>query len=99
MNPVTITPKALSHIKTILESKNVPADYGLRLIVQGGTGCGGVNFRLGFDKKKETDEVYYIEDLEILYQKKDMLFLIGMEIDFEEQVTQQGFVFNPKPIL
>lgn len=104
MIPVTITDNAFSHIQTILETKNIPKEYGLRLIVQGGNGCSGVNFRLGFDKKKAEDESYFLENpsthekLEIMYQKKDMLFLIGLEIDFEERNKEQGFVFQPKPL-
>ena len=98
ITPVSITPKAFLRIKQILTTKNIPQEYGLRLLVQGGTACGGVSFRLGFDKKKESDESYKIEGLEVIYEKKDMLFLIGMEIDFEEQDNQQGFVFNPTPL-
>ncbi|WP_338792913.1 iron-sulfur cluster biosynthesis family protein [Bernardetia sp. Wsw4-3y2] len=107
MIPVTISDKAFSHIQTILSTKSIPKEYGLRLIVQGGNGCSGVNFRLGFDKKKEEDESYFLENplsslsndkerLEVIYQKKDMLFLIGLEIDFEERSSEQGFVFQPK---
>jgi len=108
MIPVTITDNAFLHIQTILETKSIPKEYGLRLIVQGGNGCSGVNFRLGFDKKKEDDESYFLDNpastsinnqkLEIMYQKKDMLFLIGLEIDFEERNKEQGFVFQPKPL-
>ena len=105
MIPVTISEKAFSNIQVILETKNIPKEYGLRLIVQGGTGCSGVNFRLGFDKKKEEDESYFLENpsdgdkkIEVIYQKKDMMFLIGLEIDFEERTDEQGFVFQPKPL-
>lgn len=105
MIPVTISEKAFSNIQAILETKNIPKEYGLRLIVQGGTGCSGVNFRLGFDKKKEEDESYFLENpsdrdkkIEVIYQKKDMMFLIGLEIDFEERTDEQGFVFQPKPL-
>ncbi len=106
MIPVTISDKAFSHIQTILETKNIPKEYGLRLIVQGGNGCSGVNFRLGFDKKKKEDESYFLENpitttnkkLEVIYQKKDMLFLIGLEIDFEERSNEQGFIFQTKPL-
>ncbi|WP_291720673.1 HesB/IscA family protein [Bernardetia sp.] len=105
MIPVTISEKAFSNIQAILETKNIPKEYGLRLIVQGGTGCSGVNFRLGFDKKKEEDESYFLENpsdrdkkIEVIYQKKDMMFLIGLEIDFEERTDEQGFVFQSKPL-
>ena len=108
MIPVTISDKAFSHIQTILETKNIPREYGLRLIVQGGNGCSGVSFRLGFDKKKVEDESYFLENpfsqnnnyqnLEVIYQKKDMLFLIGLEIDFEERSNEQGFIFQLKAV-
>ncbi len=108
MIPVTLSDKAFSHVQTILETKSIPKDYGLRLIVQGGNGCSGVNFRLGFDRKKAEDEHYFLENpfndtnnnekLEVIYQKKDMLFLIGLEIDFEERSNEQGFIFQPKSL-
>ncbi|MCC5946288.1 MAG: iron-sulfur cluster assembly accessory protein [Bernardetiaceae bacterium] len=93
MIPVTITAKAAEEIKHILSNKNIPEGYALRLLVEGGGGCGGARFRLGFDKPNADDEVYESEGVRVLYQKKDMMFLLGLSIDFEERSDERGFVF------
>jgi iron-sulfur cluster assembly protein len=79
-----------------MQHKNIPEGYGLRVLVQGGGGCGGASFRLGFDKQKDGDLSYSYQNIPIFYEKRQMLFLIGLEIDFEERQTEKGFVFNLK---
>jgi iron-sulfur cluster assembly protein len=94
--PITITTKAAQEISYIMQHKNIPEGYGLRVLVQGGGGCGGASFRLGFDKQKDGDLSYSYQNIPIFYEKRQMLFLIGLEIDFEERQTEKGFVFNLK---
>ena len=89
--PIEITDIAILEIKNILENKGIPKDYGLRVGVKG-MGC-GVGFKLGFDKKKETDEEYLIEGVQVLIQKKEMMFLIGKKIEFYDESDGRGFVF------
>lgn len=98
ITPITLTPKAAEEIRYIMQNKNIPSEYGLRILVQGGGGCGGASFRLGFDKLKEGDLHYNFLDIPIFYEKRQMLFLIGLEIDFEERQTEKGFVFNMKKL-
>ncbi len=97
--PVKITPKAAIEIKYIIAHKNIPAGYGLRVLVQGGGGCGGAKFRLGFDKPKEGDLTYIEQDIPVYYEKRQMMYLMGLEIDFEERADARGFVFNPTVIV
>ena len=89
--PVEITAKALIEIKDILKNKGIPKGYGLRIGVKG-AGC-GVAFKLGFDKKKETDEEYFVDDVQVLIQKKEMMFLVGKKIEFYEESDARGFLF------
>ncbi|WP_027001466.1 HesB/IscA family protein [Hugenholtzia roseola] len=91
---IPITAKALEKIKQIRSQKNIPPHYHLRLLVEGGGGCGGARFRLGFDTKKDEDEAFEIEGLTVIYQKKQLLYLIDKEIDYEERQEAAGFVFN-----
>ena len=91
---INITEKAISEIKLIIQNKNVPEGYGLRLLVEGGGGCGGARFRLGFDKKKDDDESFFVSEIPVFYQKKTLLFLIGITLDYEERTTEKGFVFR-----
>ncbi len=92
MIPVTITEKALKEIKKTIVHKNIPADYGLRIGAQGG-GCAGTSFIIGFDRPKEHDMVYTIADLPVYVEKKDLLFLLGTEVDFYEGNDARGFTF------
>ena len=89
--PVEISERALEEVKNILKNKGIPEGYGLRIATKG-MGC-GVGFKLGFDKKKETDETYFIEDVQILIQKREMMFLIGKKIEFYDETDGRGFVF------
>ncbi|MCG8476931.1 MAG: iron-sulfur cluster assembly accessory protein [Cytophagales bacterium] len=92
--PIDITPKALEEIKHILNKKNIPSDYCLRVAVKGGGGCGGAQFVLGFDKEKPQDSVHSIDGIKVLIEKKDTMFLIGKVIDFHEDSESRGFYFR-----
>lgn len=93
--PIEITPGALKEIKNIMAHKNIPKDYSLRVGVKGG-GCGGMSYALGFDKPKEGDQQFDIEEIPVLIEKKHVMFLMGMRVDFYEGNDTRGFTFvNP----
>ncbi|HSI90376.1 MAG TPA: iron-sulfur cluster assembly accessory protein [Adhaeribacter sp.] len=91
--PITITEKALAEVKTIMQDKNVPEGYGLRIGVQGG-GCSGMSYLLGFDKAKESDETFDLEGVTLIMDKKHGMYVMGMEVDFQDGLNARGFVFN-----
>lgn len=93
VQPVTISSRAATEIKKIMETKNIPVDYGLRVGVKGG-GCGGVSLIIGFDRKKNTDNAYTIADIPVYVDKKHTMYLIGKEVDFYEGADARGFVFT-----
>jgi iron-sulfur cluster assembly protein len=93
--PISITVKAEAEIKHIMATKNIPTDYSLRVGVKGG-GCGGMSYALGFDKPKPEDQRYEISGISVLMEKKHLMFLMGMQIDFFESDEARGFTFvNP----
>jgi iron-sulfur cluster assembly protein len=98
LQPVTISARAAEEILKIMESKNIPTDYGLRLGVKGG-GC-GVSLLIGFDKKKDTDLVYTICNIPVYVDKKHTLYIIGKQVDFYEGEDASGFLFvdSERPI-
>ena len=96
IRPVTISEKALSEIRKVMLTKNIPADYGVRVGVKGG-GC-GVSLLLGFDKKKEEDQVYYIEEIPVFVDKRHTMYIIGKQVDFYEGEEGQGFTFVDVPL-
>jgi iron-sulfur cluster assembly protein len=94
--PISLTPRAIEEVKIIMQDKSVPADYGLRIGVQGG-GCSGMSYLLGFDKRKDTDEVYEIGGVEVIMDKKHGMYVMGMEVDFQDGLNTRGFTFqNPQ---
>jgi len=76
-----------------MQTKNIPADYGLRVGIRGGHGCGGAQLILGFDKQRETDVDYSLEGISVYIDKKHMLYVVGKEVDFYEGADARGFVF------
>ena len=94
--PIEITDKAKEEIKNILAYKNIPADYHLRVGIKGG-GCGGMAYSLGFDKPKEGDQQFEIDGIPVVLEKKQVMFLMGMKVDFYESAEARGFTFiNPE---
>ncbi|MDQ3394399.1 MAG: iron-sulfur cluster assembly accessory protein [Bacteroidota bacterium] len=94
--PVSISEKAIEEIKKIMLNKNIPADYGLRIGIKGGGGCAGVSFLLGFDKLKEGDDAFVINNIPVYIEKKHIMYLIGITIDYYVGADAQGFIFvNP----
>lgn len=89
--PIEISDRALQEVKNILENKGIPKDYGLRIATKG-AGC-GVGFKLGFDKKKEDDDEYFLDGVQVLIRKSEMMFLIGKKIEFYDESDGRGFVF------
>lgn len=78
-----------------MSHKNIPVGYGLRVGVKGG-GC-GVSFVLGFDKEKENDQSFVVDGITVYIQKREIMFLLGKEVDFYEGADARGFVFvDPK---
>ena len=92
LNPVSISSEAIEEIRNILTKKGIPEGYGLRLGVKG-AGC-GVGFKLGFDTKKEGDLEYFVEDIQVLVQKKETMFLVGKRIVFYNEADGRGFAFE-----
>lgn len=92
LKPVGLTAKAAREVRKIMEHKNIPAGYALRVGVRGG-GCAGVSLLIGFDKQKTSDLSYSIEGIDILIDKKHTMYLIGKEVDFYEGADARGFHF------
>jgi len=86
--PVHLTVSAVENLRLI----SFPEPY-LRVGMKGGT-CGGT-FVLGFDSKTENDEEYLIENIPVVIDRRELLFVLGTEISFETQGN--GFYLH-KPV-
>ena len=98
LHPVTISQKAAAEVLKIMQTKNIPADYGLRIGIRGGSGCGGAKLIIGFDKKKDSDLAYDVGGIPVYVDKKHTMYVIGKEVDFYEGADARGFVFVEQPV-
>lgn len=94
--PVTLSKKAAEEVRKIMMTKNIPSGYGLRVGIRG-SGCGGAALMIGFDKKKESDLSYEIEDITVYVDKKHTLYVVGKHVDFYEGADTRGFMFVDAP--
>ena len=94
IEPVSITDAAAAEIRQIMENKNIPEDYGLRIGVRGGKGCAGVNYYVGFDKAKDSDLKYETRGIPVLISKSETMYLVGVTLDFYEGADVRGFTFS-----
>ncbi len=92
-----ITEVAAKEIKKVIEEQNLEKNTNVRVQVQGG-GCSGYQYGLAFEDpdsfNEEVDDVYEQHGLKVVVDKKSMLYLDGTEVDFMEDLSKRGFVFN-----
>lgn len=92
---MTVTPLAVERVKALIDGRGKPT-AGIRIGVRT-KGCSGLSYTLEFaDKQEPMDEVIEAEGIKLLVDPKASLFLIGTEMDYEEEKLKSGFVFrNP----
>ena len=93
--PVALSERASEEVKKIMESKSVPEGFGLRVGVRGG-GCSGMSYILGFDKMRDQDLEFQVDDIVLYIDKRHGLYLFGTTIDYQDGLNARGFTFeNP----
>jgi iron-sulfur cluster assembly protein len=90
---VMLTDSAASELRAIREREQVAEGRYLRVGVKGG-GCSGLSYILEFDEKQAQDEVYEVNGLEVVVDKRHALYLAGIEVDYLNGLNDRGFVFN-----
>lgn len=91
MAPVTFTATALNELKR-LSTEQLEGKY-LRVGAKGG-GCSGLSYVLEFDDKKENDEMFEIEGITCIMDKSHGMYLMGMQIDWDNGLNNRGFTFS-----
>lgn len=92
---LTVTPTAAERARALIDGRGKPT-AGIRIGVRT-KGCSGLSYTLEFaDKQEPMDEVVETAGIKLLIDPKASLFLIGTEMDYEEEKLKSGFVFkNP----
>jgi iron-sulfur cluster assembly protein len=91
--PVRFSPLAQSMIKRLYRDLNIEEGQYLRVGIKGG-GCGGVSFLLAFDRMTDQDTIYEGDGFRVIVNKGHVMYVLGMEIDYEEEGNSKGFVFQ-----
>ena len=94
-SPVQFTAGAMEEINRLVQDPSFDPSRVLRVGVKGG-GCSGLSYVMGFDQKGENDEEYSYQGIRYVMEKAHELYLIGMEIDWQNGLNNRGFTFrNP----
>ncbi len=91
--PVSLTERAARQVQRIIGDESIPSHHYLRVAVKGG-GCSGLSYSLGFDERNDNDEIYTTNGVDLIVDKRHILYLSGISIDFHDGLDARGFVFN-----
>jgi iron-sulfur cluster assembly protein len=90
---ITVTDLALSKMQANILKRDKPS-LGIRIEVRG-KGCSGMSYTMEFcDKTELGDEIVELDGMNIYIDPKSILFLIGLEIDYKEDMFKSGFSFS-----
>ena len=93
---MTFTKSAAKEITKIMERDGLsPETHAVRMGVKGG-GCSGLSYDLSFTPKEDGDTIIQHEEFNVFIDAKSMIYLKGMQLDFQDGLQGKGFVFvNP----
>ena len=93
---IHITAGAAAAAKKQLAKRGTPESM-IRLGIKGG-GCSGFSYVIQVEDgaARERDRVFEVDGARFVVDKKSMLYLAGMTLDWKQTLMQQGFDFiNP----
>src|SRR5438105_9365597 len=97
---IIVTEKAADEVKRIIadqQAAGTSEKLYLRMRVVGG-GCSGFQHKLDLDPQvnPKLDEVFELNGVEIVVDKRSMLYLDGVTVDFHNDLNKRGFsITNP----
>jgi iron-sulfur cluster assembly accessory protein len=92
---ITVTEKAVSELKALLEAKDAPAGSGLRLGVERG-GCAGLAYVMRIATPEEGDKIIDLSGTRFIVANDSFDVLTGCTVDFTDELSDRGFkIFNP----
>ena len=92
-DPFTLSDSAARRIATLMAKEGRPGVF-LRISVNGG-GCSGFTYQYAFDDQKADDDIVVEKDGAVVaIDNMSLLYLIGCEVDFRENVMGSAFSIN-----
>jgi iron-sulfur cluster assembly protein len=98
---ITVTEKAAEEVKRIISEQQqagAAEKLYLRMRVVGG-GCSGFQHKLDLDPQvnPKLDEVFQVHGVDVVVDKRSLLYLSGVTVDFHNDLNRRGFsVSNPQ---
>jgi len=88
---ISITPRAVKQLSNILKGTDKKAIY---FDIKSG-GCNGFEYRFkAIDKIVNKENTYKKDNLEVEICDKSLMFILGTEIDWNEDIMGRTFTFN-----
>jgi iron-sulfur cluster assembly accessory protein len=100
---IKLTEKAVSKIKEIIASQEMPAETVVRVGIRGQS-CSGPAYAFGLDEEYDTnyDDVVDSDGLKVVHNKAYAEALEHVLVDYHDTEEKQGFTFkdtNPMKVL
>ena len=85
--------KQITNLKVNDPNAQTPETFLRVKIVPGG--CSGMSYKLDFDKTMtDQDKVFEQHGTKVVIDKKSLLYVAGMTLDFEGGLNGKGFIFS-----
>lgn len=90
--PIIVTERAIAEVKRIVAEQEGNETHYLRVRITGG-GCSGFKPKLDLDLvvNDKLDEVYEVEGVHVVIDKKSAIYLVDAVVDFHNDLNKRGF--------
>ncbi len=89
---ILLTEKAAQHVSNFIAKRG--KGVGLRIGVRT-SGCSGMAYKLEFADVIAEDDVQFVSHgVTVLVDPKSLVYIDGMELDFQREGLNEGFKFN-----
>lgn len=91
---ITVSESAAKKIHALKAEDNASESAFLRVFVKRG-GCSGFSYKMEFDTNmKDNDKVFESNGAKVVVDGQSLLYLIGMQLDYEGGLNGKGFIFS-----
>jgi len=92
---IKVAESAKSKVASLMQEEGFnPTEAFVRVGVKSG-GCSGLSYDLHFDTEKAADDkIFEDNEVQIVVDKKSLLYLIGTTLEYSGGLNGKGFVFN-----
>lgn len=90
---LTLTNNAVDRVKQLMASADSQI-AGLRVLITS-TGCSGHAYKIEYaNEQKPGEELVEQDGVRVFIDPKAIMYILGSEMDYQEDVLQSQFVFN-----